>query len=76
MYVPLHQKLGSTDTNLAENFKVADSVYCYDGSHRTRVSVIRHEIHQCVKNWSGSDLKTLEDQAHRVMKKIHDVDPR
>ena len=44
-------------------------------AHRTRVSVIRHEILQCW-NWYGSDLQTLEDQAHQVLKKFHDVDPR
>ena len=46
-----------------------------DLTHRTRVSVIRHKILQCC-NWYGSDLQTLEDQAHQVLKKFHDVDPR
>ena len=44
-------------------------------AHRIRVSVIRREIYQCW-NWYGSDLQTLEDQAHQVLKKFHDVDPR
>ena len=43
--------------------------------HRIRVSVIRREIYQSW-NWYGSDLQTLEDQAHQVLKKFHDVDPR
>ena len=44
-------------------------------AHRIRVSVIRREIYQCW-NWYGSNLQTLEDQAHQVLKKFHDVDPR
>ena len=47
----------------------------HNPAHRTRVSVIRREIYQCW-NWYGSDLQTLEDQAHQVLKKFHDVDPR
>ena len=44
-------------------------------THRIRVSVICREIYQCW-NWYGSNLRTLEDQAHQVFKKFHDVDPR
>ena len=44
-------------------------------THRTRVSVIRHEIYQCW-NWYGSDLQTLEDQAHWVLKTFHEQVPR
>ena len=44
-------------------------------SHRIRVSVIRREIYQCC-NWYGSDLQTLEDQAHQVLKKFYDLDLR
>ena len=43
-------------------------------SHRIGVSSERHEIYHCW-NWYGSDLQTLEDQAHWVLKKFHDLDP-
>ena len=54
---------------------VCGSLLPLDKPHRIRVSVIRREIYQCW-NWYGSDLQTLEDQANRVLKKFHDVDPR
>ena len=42
--------------------------------HRKKVSSERPKILQCW-NWYGSDLQTLEDQAHWVLKKFHELVP-
>ena len=47
----------------------------YNKTHHTGVSSERPEIYHCW-SWYGSDLQTLEDQAHWVLKKFHDLDPR
>ena len=44
-------------------------------SHRCLSSCRCPEIYHCW-NWYESDLQTLEDQAHWVLKKFHDLDPR
>ena len=44
-------------------------------AHRNWVSSERSKILQCW-NWYGSDLQTLEDKAHRVLKKFHQRVPR
>ena len=39
------------------------------------LTLLKAQLFGWVGNWYGSDLQILEDLAHQVLKKFHDVDP-